>query len=179
MIYFCCRFLSHPNHCLIDWEENPFLNNTYVKCSNGIPISTLPTETSLTRSFGMGHWWGTSFNMLRTVEGHGPSIWRSSIRHQLIGLWHVLPETWKELEELKYEEEIHYSLNTSKDSWRHSTLRLSEEMKSLRCNNADIDWYVRMPTNLKIWNATHALWGRRCHSRTFPVIDNCLPQWNS
>ena len=38
-----------------------------------------------------------------------------------VDLWHVLPETWTELEELMQEEETHNLPETAKDGWRHLT----------------------------------------------------------
>ena len=64
-----------------------------------------------------------------------------------VDLWHVLPETRTELEELMQEEETHNLPETSKDCWRHSTPRSPEVVVFPRCNNASIEWYERMPAD--------------------------------
>ena len=63
-----------------------------------------------------------------------------------IDLWHFMPETWTELGELM-QEETHNSYHMSKGGWKHSTPRFPEVVYFPKCNNADIDWYVRMPTD--------------------------------
>ena len=43
--------------------------------------------------------------------------------------------------------EIHISPDMSKDGLKHSTPRLPEVAHFPRCNNADIDLYMRIPSN--------------------------------
>ena len=45
------------------------------------------------------------------------------------------------------EAEIHNLPDMSKDGWKHACPKLPELVDSSRCNNADINWYVRMPIN--------------------------------
>ena len=45
------------------------------------------------------------------------------------------------------EGETHNLPDVSKAGGKHSTSRLPEVMDVPRCNNADIDWYMRMPTD--------------------------------
>ena len=45
------------------------------------------------------------------------------------------------------EKETLHSPNMSKDVWKHSTPRSPEVGDFQRCNNADIDWYMGMPTD--------------------------------
>ena len=44
--------------------------------------------------------------------------------------------------------EICNSCDVSKESWKHSISRFPEEADSPRYNNADIYWYMGMPTHL-------------------------------
>ena len=64
-----------------------------------------------------------------------------------VNLWHVLPETWTELQALMQEEERHNLHETSKDGWRHSTPRASEVVVFPWYNNVGIEWYGRMPAD--------------------------------
>ena len=45
------------------------------------------------------------------------------------------------------EDEIHNPPETSMDGWMHSTAKLLEVTVTAECNKADIDWYVRKPTD--------------------------------
>ena len=62
-------------------------------------------------------------------------------------MWHVLLETWTELRKLMQEEEIHNLPDMYKDGWKCLTPRFPDVMDFPRCNNADNDWYMRMPTD--------------------------------
>ena len=83
--------------------------------------------------------------MLRTMETKDTSIQQGVTRIRSLN-WPVLLETQMELEEL-IQQDIHTSSYTSKDSWKHSIPRLPEVMDYPKCNNADTDWCMRMPTN--------------------------------
>ena len=88
----------------------------------------------------MGHFQGMSANMLRMVESQGASIQHGAPESKVwVDLWHVLPETWTELEEPDQEEETCNLHEKSKDGWRHSTPRPQEVVEFPRCNNAGID----------------------------------------
>ena len=62
-------------------------------------------------------------------------------------LWHPLLETQTELVELMQKEEISTSPDMLKDGWKHSSPWLPEVVDFPRCNNADSDLYMRMPTD--------------------------------
>ena len=58
----------------------------------------------------------------------------------------MFPRNLKEQLELMHEKKYN-SHETAKGGWKHSTFRLLEVTEFPICNNADTDWYVRMPTN--------------------------------
>ena len=115
-------------------------------------------------------WIPMSSIMLWTVGSQETFIKQGAMR--ILGnLWHVLLETWTELQKLRQLEEKQKSPKTSKGDWKYLTLGLTEVTDSPSYNNGYIDWYVRMPTSpplndSKNLNAILAIQGRRCHSRS-------------
>ena len=142
----CCRYLSHPNHCRTDWERESLsmqhmsLSSQRVKCCNGRPLHTQHTKTSMIRSFMMGHQWGMSSNMLRTVGSQGTSIQHGATRIKIWrDLWHVPLEMWTTLEEPTLEEEIHNSTATVMDGWMHSSPKFLKESTAPQFKKTDVD----------------------------------------
>ena len=146
-----CRHLSCPTTAWQTEEENPCLYTTLlssqrVKCRHVRPLSAWPMETYVMRSFMKGipeeclqtcwELWGAKKPPCNMVPPQS-NIW--------VDLWHVLPETWTEPEELMQEEETCNLPETSKDGWRHSTPRPPELVEIPRCNNAGIEWNEKMP----------------------------------
>ena len=121
-------------------EENPCLWHTTlwsqrVKCRYGRPLSTWPTKTSMASSFMMGHHWGMSANMLRTVESQGASIQQGATTIRCLELtWHDPPVTLTELEV------------TNAGRGTHNLPEMSKAFNpnAPRCNNVETEWYKRM-----------------------------------
>ena len=94
-------------------------------------------------------WW-------ESTEEHLPTCWKLWAAKEppynmvppesvvWVDLWHVLPETWTELEELM-QEETHNLPEKAKDGWRHSTPRPPDVVEIQRCNNVCIEWNKSMP----------------------------------
>ena len=118
----CCRCLSHLCHCLTGrGRESLSVQHTSLSsqrdiCRNTRPLSTQPTNTCLIRFFTIGHQWGMSSNMLRTVKSKGPASNKVWLKWKVwTDLWHVLPETLTKLRELMQEKEINNSPDMSRD----------------------------------------------------------------
>ena len=84
-----------------------------------------------------------------------------------------MPDTWTELEE-----ERHSLPNTSKDGSMHSTTIPLEVVEFPRCNNTDIEWYGRMPTDTPLVDLKIKKLPKQCKREdatpetTDPMTDN-------
>ena len=85
-----------------------------------------------------------------------------------IFLWHVLLKTCTELEELMQEVERYNLSDMSKDRWIHSTPGLPEVADFPRCNNAEIEWYGRMPTDPPLVNPKVEMLLQQCEREKMP-----------
>ena len=88
-----------------------------------------------------------------------------------IYLWHVLPETWTELEELMQKEEIQNSPNMSKDGWKCSTPRLLEVVS--------FQWVKKLTLignlgcqQIHLWFIAMLMWFLRYTSKKMPFWNN-------
>ena len=70
-----------------------------------------------------------------------------------------------------------------KHNWKCSTPRLIEAVGFQRCNNADTDWYVRMPTDSPLVAPKSEMPFELCKDEedilepTIFSIDSLLPHW--
>ena len=101
-----------------------------------------------------------------------------------VDLWHVLQETWTDLEELVQEKERLTLPVTYKDACRHSTPRPQEVVESPRCINAEIEWYWRMITDAPLVDPKgERLLGQYEEEDAIaeamdPMTDKCFPYWD-
>ena len=89
-----------------------------------------------------------SSNILRTVGSQGASIQQGVTRIRILNL--AVTHSARNLDipgEPKLEEKTHNLPDMSKRGQKHSTPRFPQVVESLRYNRADIDWYMRMPTD--------------------------------
>ena len=129
--------------------QHTSLSSQRVKCRYGRPLSTWPTETSMMRSFMMEHCLGMSANMLRSQGSQGTSIQHCTSRFKSLS-W-PLTCSARNLDRTKGTNAGRgntYKLpETPKDGWRHSTPRPPEVVEFPWCNNADTEWYGRIPAD--------------------------------
>ena len=102
--------------------------------------------------WGDPSWWDISEECLQTCwelekAKEPPSNMVPLESKVLTDMWHVLPDTWTEAEELMWGEERHNLPDTSKDGWMHSTSRPQDVVHFPWCNTADTTWYMRLPTD--------------------------------
>ena len=88
-----------------------------------------------------------------------------------------LEETWQE-------KEVNSLSITSKVGWKYSTPRFAEVTDSPSCNNTDIGWYMRIPTNLPQGDPRVEMPFMLCEEEgttlktTFSRIENQLQYWD-
>ena len=124
------------------------LNNQRIQCSDSRPFITWSTKTSLMRFFT----WDTEEECVPTcwVQWEAKDPVFNKVQWELkvwIKLWHSLPETWTEQEELMHMEEVHNSPDASKDGWKHSTPSILKIMDFPKCSYADTN---ASPVNSKV-----------------------------
>ena len=146
LVNLCYRSLSHPYQCLTDWGTEPCLcsmclYSQRVKCSNDRPLSTQPTDISFYDRAMMKN----VFQHVENCGSQGASIQQVTTRIISLnwpvtcsaGNWDRTNVGWGNMNS------FYMSMNNGK----HLTLRLLDLDDSPKCNNADIDWYMRMATN--------------------------------
>ena len=110
------QMLQHPTGWTDIYEEDTCKCNTdlwaalRVQCRYDRPLIRRPCDTSITRSKMMGeHWADICLYCMTIWDSQGTTIQHGATRINEIwvNLWHVLPETWTELEALFGEEYTH------------------------------------------------------------------------
>ena len=82
-----------------------------------------------------------------------------------------------------YEDQIHNSPDMFRDGWNHQS-QSYQSVKIPRCSNADVDWYVRMPTDPPLFDPKVEMLPELFEREgatlepTFPMIDSQLVHWD-